>query len=86
MSLLGGSAAAPGVHVGGREGAEGVPGSSALHHIRQASQGSLSQQFLRTLRLTVQVIFFNPFACEADTEQRKDTGAWHTSRSWRAQP
>ena len=60
MSLLGGSAAAPGVHAGGREGPEGVPGSSALHYIRQASQGSLSQRFLRTLRLTVQVNFFNP--------------------------
>ena len=64
MSLLDESAAAPGVHGGARGGAEGLSGGGrALHHLKQASQGRLSQRFLRTLRLTVQVRH----------------GAWHAS-------
>lgn len=53
--LEGESAGIKVVHRGARGVAEGVPSGSALQHIRQASQGSLSHRFLHTLRLTVQV-------------------------------
>ena len=49
------SAAAARAQGGPRGFTEGSPGGSALRNIRQASQGKLSQRFLRTLRLTVQV-------------------------------
>ena len=54
-ALEGESADISGVRGGTGGIAGGVPRGSALQHIRQASQGSLSHRFLRTLRLTVQV-------------------------------